>query len=302
MISAKIPAPFRPWLRIGTCSWKYDSWKGLVYDAGKRYRPDDYLAEYARHFNTVEVDQWFWSLFPGGMALPDPLVADRYAASVPDDFVFSVKAPNSITLTHYYDRETSGPLRGKPNPRFLDVKLLAEFLERIAPLGTKLGPVMFQFEYLNRQKMASKEEFFEHFSAFISKAPKGYHYAIEIRNPNYLSPAFFEFLGRHKLGFVYLEGYYMPRIGEVLDRFKPFTAPFSVIRLQGGDRADIEAETGGVWNKVISPKPDRIEDAVRIVRHNRRSKVLTYLNLNNHFEGSAPLTAERFLQRLPGET
>jgi uncharacterized protein YecE (DUF72 family) len=298
VISAKISARYRPWLRIGTCSWKYDSWKGLVYDEGKTYRPDDYLADYACVFNTVEVDQWFWSLFPGGIKLPDPRVAKHYAASVPGDFVFTVKAPNSLTLTHYYDRETSGPLRGQPNPRFLDGKLLSEFLERLAPLGTKLGPVMFQFEYLNKQKMPAKEAFFERFGDFISQAPKGHQYALEIRNPNYLSPAFFDFLKQYELGFVYLEGYYMPRIGEVLDRFKPVTAPFSIIRLQGGDRADIEAETGGFWNKIISPKPERIEDGVRIVRHNTRSKVLTYLNLNNHFEGSAPLTAGRLLQAL----
>jgi len=45
-----IPAEFTGHLRIGACSWKYDSWKGLVYDPDKRYRPDDYLPDYARHF------------------------------------------------------------------------------------------------------------------------------------------------------------------------------------------------------------------------------------------------------------
>jgi uncharacterized protein YecE (DUF72 family) len=45
-----------PKLRIGTCSWKYPSWVGLVYSAE---RGIDYLAEYARKYDTVEVDQWF---------------------------------------------------------------------------------------------------------------------------------------------------------------------------------------------------------------------------------------------------
>ena len=66
-----IPAEFSGHLRMGTCSWKYDFWKGLVYDPDKRYRPDDYLADYAKYFNTVEIDQWFWSLFPTGVRLPD---------------------------------------------------------------------------------------------------------------------------------------------------------------------------------------------------------------------------------------
>jgi uncharacterized protein YecE (DUF72 family) len=160
---------------------------------------------------------------------------------------------------------------------------------------------MFQFEYLNKQKMPSKEAFFERFGEFIAAAPKGYQYAVEIRNPNYLSPAFFDFLKSHKLGFVYLEGYYMPPIGQVFDRFKPETAPFQIIRLHGGDRAEMEAETGSVWDKIVEPRPEAIRAAVRITRHNTRSKTLTYANLNNHFEGSAPLTIERFLEALSEE-
>ena len=40
-------------LRIGTCSWKFPSWHGLVYSAPKGI---NYLKEYAEHYNTVEVD------------------------------------------------------------------------------------------------------------------------------------------------------------------------------------------------------------------------------------------------------
>ena len=48
-------------IRFGTCSWKYDSWKGIVYTESKS---KNYLKEYSQKFNTVEIDQWFWSLFP----------------------------------------------------------------------------------------------------------------------------------------------------------------------------------------------------------------------------------------------
>ena len=301
MISVKVPASYKPYLRLGTCSWKYDSWKGLVYDEGKRYRPDDYLADYARLLDTVEVDQWFWSLFPGSVKLPEVRVVKTYAESVPDDFVFTVKAPNALTLTHYYAKETNPEFRGKPNPHLLDQQLLREFLARLSPMEKKLGPVMFQFEYLNRQKMPSKEAFFERFGEFVASAPKGYQYAIEIRNPNYLSPAFFDFLKNHNLGFVHLEGYYMPPIGQVFDRFKPQTAPFQIIRLHGGDRAEIETQTGSIWDQVVDPHPEAVRAAVCIARHNRRSKTLTYVNCNNHFEGSAPLTIERFLEALTEE-
>ena len=44
---------------IGTCSWNYDSWIGLVYDRKAPYSAA-YLNEYARKYPTVEVDSWFY--------------------------------------------------------------------------------------------------------------------------------------------------------------------------------------------------------------------------------------------------
>ena len=48
-------------LRIGTCSWRYPSWAGLVYRDGKGSGVE-LLAEYATRYDTVEIDRWFWSL------------------------------------------------------------------------------------------------------------------------------------------------------------------------------------------------------------------------------------------------
>lgn len=302
-LDLSVPKELRGLLRLGTCSWKYDSWKGLVYEKGKAYRPDDYLADYAKHLDSVEVDQWFWSLFPGGLRLPDPEVVKRYARSVPDGFVFTVKAPNALTLTHYYAKQAPAhaAFAGKPNPHFLDHDLLCQFLETLSPMKSKLGPIMFQFEYLNKQKMPSKEAFFERFGEFIDAAPKGYPYAVEIRNPNYLTEAFVAFLKGRGLGFVYLDGYYMPPIGRVFEKLEPETASFQVIRLHGGDRLEIEDETGGVWDRVAAPKRGGLAAAAKIVRANAKKRVLTYLNLNNHYEGSAPLSARRFLDVLAGK-
>lgn len=296
----KIPEDLRPFLRIGTCSWKFDTWKGLFYDPSKTYRPDDYLPDYARHLDTVEIDQWFWSLFPGGIRLPDIGTVKTYAESVPDDFIFTIKAPNSLTLTHFYAKQTRkyAEYAGKANKYFLDNELLERFLERLTLMENKLGPIMFQFEYLNKKKMPSKEIFLSRFHEFMERAPKGYQYAVEIRNPNYFSPILFKFLKEHHIGFVYLEGYYMPHIGEVFAKFEPATADFCIIRLHGGDRMEIEEATGELWNRVISPKPKGLEAAARIVRANRKRNILTFVNLNNHFEGSAPLTAQRFIDTL----
>lgn len=299
----EIPEAFVRHLRIGTCSWKYDSWKGLYYDAAKTYRADDYLPDYARHLDSVEIDQWFWSLFPGSVKLPDKRTVEIYASSVPDDFVFTVKAPNALTLTHYYAKQPAryAEHAGEPNAHFLDLGLMDRFVERLTPFGKKLGPIMFQFEYLNRRKMPSRDEFIERFGEFIDRAPKGFEYACETRNPNYLSKAFLDFLEGRRIGFVYLEGYYMPPIGEVFEKFHPATAAFSIVRLHGGDRLEIEEATGETWNRIVAPKPGGIDAAVRIVRENTRRGARTFLNVNNHFEGSAPLTIQRFLEALRRE-
>ncbi len=296
----RIPDDYQPYLRIGTCSWKFDSWKGLIYEAGKKYRADDYLADYAQHLNSVEIDQWFWSLFPAGIKLPEARTVKTYAESVADDFVFTIKAPNSLTLTHFYSKQPSyyADFAGKPNKYFLDNDLLEQFIGRLSPMAKKIGPIMFQFEYLNKKKMPSKEAFFDRFHEFIIKAPKNFQYAIETRNPNYLSPAFFKFLKEHNLGYVYLEGYYMPHIGNIFERYRPATADFSVVRLHGGDRLEIETKTAAIWNRVVAPKPEGIKAAVRIVQSNIEKDILTFVNVNNHFEGSAPITIERFTEIL----
>ncbi|HUV06737.1 MAG TPA: DUF72 domain-containing protein, partial [Spirochaetia bacterium] len=131
-------------IRTGTCSWKYPSWEGLVYSAAKDI---NYLKEYSAKYRTVEIDQWFWSLFPKDrIALPNPFDVEEYRQSVPDGFLFSVKVPNSITLTHYYRKHKADPL--VPNPHFLSRELMMQFLSSIQPLSPALGPLMFQFEYL----------------------------------------------------------------------------------------------------------------------------------------------------------
>ncbi|MFW5685005.1 MAG: DUF72 domain-containing protein, partial [Spirochaetota bacterium] len=63
-------------LRLGSCSWKFPSWKGLVYS---RADGINYLSEYARHYRSVEIDQWFWSLFDAdSIALPRPETVAEY--------------------------------------------------------------------------------------------------------------------------------------------------------------------------------------------------------------------------------
>ena len=284
-------------LRIGTCSWKYPSWVGLVYSAPKGI---NYLAEYATRYDTVEVDQWFWSLTGvDGFKLPDPATVDAYRAAVPDDFRFSVKAPNSITLTHLYRKKKTDPLI--PNRYAFSLDLLLAFLDLLNPLRDVLGPVMFQFGYLNRQMMPSQHQFEERLAAFARALPEDTQFGVEIRNPRWLTKSFFELLARNGLVPVLVQGYYMPSVLEVYRTSHHLICQqdTAVIRLHGSDRKGIEKRTGKRWDRIVDSRDSELAGVVRMVEEMLGRGLDVYVNVNNHYEGSAPLTIER-LTRLLG--
>ncbi len=276
-------------LKIGTCSWKYDSWQGIIYsnDPGINY-----LKEYSKLFNTVEVDQWFWSLFEKNkIVLPQKKDVHEYKNSIPKDFQFTIKVPNSITLTHHYSTNKSRPL--VTNPYFLSAELFEEFIKSIKPLKENTGCLMFQFEYLNKDKMSSLKEFQSRFRVFHSEIDRSIPLAIEIRNPNYFNESYFKFLSELRIAHVFLEGYYMPPVKDIYKKFNNYIKDFTVIRLHGPDRKGIEKISGGEWNKIYFDRMNELRVIAEIIGDLRKKEVDIYLNVNNHYEGSAPLTIER---------
>ncbi|MGE5343022.1 MAG: DUF72 domain-containing protein [Candidatus Omnitrophota bacterium] len=283
-------------LHIGTCSWKYDSWEGIVYPKQKNY---NYLEEYAKHFDTVEVDQWFWSLFGvDKVKLPEPEVVREYVNSVPETFTFGVKVPNSITLTHFYPHNRSRFEPMEKNPYFFSIDLFNQFLETMEPLGKQIELMMFEFEYLNLQKMKSQKEFLTRFEEFIKPCSHRYRYAVETRNPNYLNEKYFEFLNRNGLYHVFVQGYYMPPIKAIYDRYSRFIKDRVAIRLMGPDRAAIEKKTRKRWDSIMDPKDAELEEIIQIIRDLEEREIDIFLYINNHYEGSAPLTIEKIKRRL----
>lgn len=273
-------------LKIGTCSWKYESWKGLIYSD---LAAQNYLLEYSQHFNTVEIDQWFWSLLTQNkVLLPTEKDVKLYAESVPDDFKFTIKIPNSVTLTHFYNKDRTRLL--KPNPHFLSAELFNKFLETLEPMSKKIGVLMFQFEYLNKQKMSGVTEFIEKFETFKSLIGQKFRLGIEIRNPNYLNKSFFDFLERNELTMVFLQGYFMPNIWQTFNACKNQIKSTAVIRLHGPDRSGIEQKTNSIWNKIVEPKDDELNRVVEMINILLQKEIDLFVNVNNHYEGSAPFT------------
>jgi uncharacterized protein YecE (DUF72 family) len=281
-------------INIGTCSWKYDSWRGIIYpEKGKI----NYLKEYARHYTTVEIDQWFWSLFADGHPrLPDAATVREYRESVPDSFRFSVKIPNSITLTHHYNR--SRRTQPKKNPYFLSIPLMETFLNTIHPIMDKIGVLIFQFEYLSRKKMPGQSEYQDQLSRFMDRCPRNCPYAVEIRNPNYLNGNYFDFLWRNNLSMVFMQGYYLPPIFDIYRENRHLIKDLAVIRLMGKDRNQIEAKTKKKWNRIVEPKDQELDHLSVMLKDLLEKKIEVYVNVNNHYEGSAPGTIRRIKKLL----
>lgn len=279
-------------VRIGTCSWKYPSWEGLVYSSRE---PGNYLEEYARKYASVEVDQWFWSLGRSGAALPRPETVAEYDASTPADFRFVVKCPNAITLTHFYGGKGEGL---RPNPRFLDTEFFLSFVEALTPLVPKIGLFVFQFEYLNKDKIPSKAGFLASLADFLEKLPADLPYAIELRNPRWIDGSWFDFLRERRAAPVLLQGYWMDDVAATIERFDERIGDKLCLRIHGEDREGMEKRTGEDWSRIVRPKDEEIARIAGSIDHRIRNGKSVFIDVNNHYEGSAPLTIEKIRGRL----
>ncbi len=280
-------------LYIGTCSWKYDSWAGLVYDENDA---TPLLEQYSKSFNTVEIDQWFWSLFQGSaLKLPNVKDVESYVDSVPKDFLFTIKVPNSVTLTHYYKKAGGSGLEA--NPHFFSAELFEQFYIRIQRIIPQTAVLQLQFEYLNKQKISGVQEFIARAEKFLDEVTirigKQNSLGFEIRNPNFLNREYFEFLGRNSIIPVLMQGYYMNPIFDIYHKFSNFINGNVVVRLHGPERQEIEVKTGKIWNQIVEPKDQELNQLVEMIAAMMQKEITIFLNVNNHYEGSAPLTISK---------
>jgi uncharacterized protein YecE (DUF72 family) len=180
---------------IGTCGWHYPHWSGLFYPAG--LPPDQWLAYYAQHFGTVEINNSFYRL-------PEAHAVRAWLEQTPDGFVFAMKASRYIT----HRKKLKDP-----------AKSLEAFLSVAEMLGKKRGPVLFQLPPHWRCNPARLDE-------FLCALPVGLTSVFELRDHSWHNQEVYQLLRQHNAAFCIYElaGFCSPVIN---------TADFAYVRLHG---------------------------------------------------------------------
>jgi uncharacterized protein YecE (DUF72 family) len=209
-----------------------------------------------------------------------------------------VKCPNALTLTHHHGKK-GDPL--EVNSKFLDASFFLKFLDSVAPLVPKIGFFIFQFEYLNKDKMESKDKFYYDLGGFLSELPSDLPYAVEIRNPKWIDNLWFDLLINNHVAPVLLQGYWMPDIVNTINKNLDKLGNKICTRLHGEDREGMEERTGEDWSRIIRPKDEELHRISEIVVKMLGGGTEVFLNVNNHYEGSAPLTIEKIEKQLGSE-
>lgn len=185
-------------VRLGTSSWSYPGWHGLVWadELNERRLAKDGLTAYSQHplLRTVSIDRSFYQPLSSGQYA-------TYASQVPDGFRFIVKAPASVSDALM--RDESG--RGKAhNPLFLDPELaLREFIEpAMLDLGHKVGALVFQISPLPHEWLRQPNRLTDQLEHMLSKMPAlqdaipGATIAVEVRDHALVSPELAQVLKR----------------------------------------------------------------------------------------------------------
>lgn len=300
-------------IRLGTSSWSFPGWKGIVWD-------DDYsdtklsrqgLTAYARHpvLRCVGIDRSFYK--------PMSIVEyQKYAEQVPRDFRFLVKAPSVVTDAVVRGEKGEGL---SANPCFLDARIATE--QFVAPclagLGPKAGVLVFQVSPLPTELLRDVPTLIQRIEAFFSALPPlpqgealpdgttapGPCYALEIRDGALLTPRLMRTLGQ--LGVRYCIGLHarMPHVerqAAALALLDETGAGPLVVRwnLNSGHKYEQAKAKYAPFDKIVDPDPTTRDVLAALATHYAMAGHPVYVIVNNKAEGSSPLSCNALAERI----
>lgn len=284
-------------IRLGTSSWSFPGWSGLVWDGvyADAALAKNGLGAYAQHpaLRTVSLDRTFYR----------PLSASQYAAyaaQVPDNFRFVVKAPSLITDAVV---RSEGGRGTQPNPAFLDPALaVSEFVQpALDGLGKHIGALVFQLSPLPAPWLQKLPELLARLAALLAALPPlqtlapDAVVAVEVRNPELLTPAFAAVL--RNAGATYCVGIHprLPPVQEQLPLLRALWPGPLVCRwnLHSSHGAQGYEQAKGLYepfDRLVDPDPETRAVLAKVMSATAAAGHNVYVTINNKAEGSAPLS------------
>jgi uncharacterized protein YecE (DUF72 family) len=282
---------------FGTSSWKYPGWKGEIYSRSypsKKAFLQECLAEYSELFPTVCAD---FALYDFPDAEKMRIIHDQTT----DDFKVSLKVTDRITIKRYPDMPRHGPNAGKQNPDFLNVELFEDaFLRPLDELKKKRGVIIFEFSTFRPGSGVNFDAFVSMIDTFLARLPKGYAYAVEIRNREFLSSEYLKMLESHGVSHVLNNWTRMPPIVEQLQVTGVLTTKFSVARalLKPGRTYEQAVQLFQPYDRIKEENPELRLGVVGAVSRCVAEGRTLYAYINNRAEGNSPKTIEAILDIL----
>jgi uncharacterized protein YecE (DUF72 family) len=290
-----LAASLPPHVFLGTSSWAFPGWHGIVYSA--KETPSDLarngLLEYARHplLRTVEIDRSYYAPIP-----PEDL--RRYAEQLPPGYRCCIKAP-AIVTSAVLPARTPVP---QPNPDYLSVDVLqGELLEPLAAhFADHTGPIVLQFPPQPIRFRLSPRVFADRLDQFLGQLPPSFRYTVEVRDPHWLTPEYGRALARHGVAHTYSFWSSLP-MPAVQEKHIPLShAPFTMLRLMlpPGTAYEGRRENFRPFNRIAEPHPEMRKQVVDLIRRRVSIGGDVFVIVNNKAEGSAPLTVRALAEML----
>jgi uncharacterized protein YecE (DUF72 family) len=280
---------------IGTSSWKYPGWRGMLYDESRYvYRgkfavsrfEKNCLSEYAAVFKTVCVDAAFYKF-------PDETYLTGLIEQVPEDFHFAFKVTDEITIKNFPNLPRHGARAGIPNGHFLNAGLFANaFLKPCEPFRKNIGLLMFEFSRFYPSDYEHGRDFVADLDKFLGALPKGWPYAIELRNKQWLQPDYFQCLARHKVTHVFNSWDAMPPVSEQMalpgSRTNPKLCAARFL-LKPGRKYEEAVKTFQPYDKLKELNAEARAAGKALIAEGKSATAdrKTFIYVNNRLEGNA---------------
>lgn len=296
-----LAAALSPRVHLGTSTWSYPGWQGLVW-AGRHSEATlskTGLPAYAAHplLRAVGIDRGFYR----------PLAAaefQRHAEQVPAGFRFTVKAPSLVTDALLRSEDGRGQ---QPNPLFLDAATaLQDFIEPACEgLGATIGALVFQLSPLPAQRLARMNEQFDLLHAMLLALPKppAGVIAVEVRDAAWLTPEFVVLL--RDAGARYCVGLHpkLPPLQEQLQLLRalwpgPLVVRWNLNRMHGPYGYEEAEKRYGEFNEMLDPDPETRAELARVIRGTAGAGQDAFITVSNKAEGSAPLSVRALAQAI----